>query len=281
MVDAVANAPDHLLTTQWGTFTPDLSQVVVAKPESGEQPGFGAAVTINSINGSVLAKLPDASATFVMSANKHRFAYIRRDDQQDGPERPQIFTLWAGDIAQKTNARQLGKFREVTNLQWLPDDTRVIFGGRDLANQRFGVWVVDTVSGTATQVENAKGVRDVQLSPDGSHITYYVAYQPDAAANGLWLSKSDGSERKKLPFVGTYAWVPDSSGLVYSPVTAANAQGAALWRYGLADSATTRLTDPAKTPLNFTEEPWQLAPDGKRIAYRDETNAISVLQFAA
>lgn len=280
IVEAAPNKIPRLLTTQAGLFTPDLSLVTQFGREANERPGFGATVTVRAVNGATVATLSDAGTIFAVSPDKKHYVYARRNEQQEGSERPQIFTLWTGDVAQQTNGRQLGTFREVADLQWLPDNTRILFAGRDLANKRFGVWTVDVKTSGATAVVESKGVRNVQVSPDGLYLLYYVTFQAEAQTNGVWLSSLEGGPPTKLPFVGGYAWSPDSRSIIYVPQPEPNSPRFAIWRYTLSGSKTTRLTDAAKTVLPFIER-LQIAPDGKAILFRNGEGAVSVVRFAS
>ena len=273
VVDAAPKSTPRLLTSRFGLFTPDLALVAEFGRASGN-PGFGAPVTLGKVGGETIATLPDGGAIFAFSPDAAHLAYARRDDQQDGPERPQSFTLWTGDVAAQPKLRQLGKFREVADLRWLPDNRRLIFAGRDAANARFGIWTVDGTSGAATLLIETKGVRSLRVSPDGARLAYSVALQPDIS--GVWVAKTDGSARAKTPIADTFAWSPDSLSLVYD---VAGQSGFGLWRYNVADAKLTRLTDPAAPPLPALTD-WQLAPDGTMIAYRDKEGALTVLRFA-
>ena len=275
IVEAAPNPTPRLLTAQWGSFTPDLSLVAAFGRANGGSFGFGVPVTISKVGGGTIATLPDAGALFAFSPDKKRFVYARRDDQQDGPERPQLFTLWVGDVATQPKAGQLGKFREVADLQWLPDGGRIIFAGRDQTSARFGIWTMNTAATVATLAVETKGVRSLRLSPDGKQIAYSVALEADTS--GVWIAKTDGSARAKTPITGSFAWSPDNLSLLY---TQAGQSGFSLWRYNIADAKTSRLTDPATTSVAALTD-WQLAPDGKAIAFRDKDGTLNVLRFAA
>ncbi len=165
-------------------------------------------------------------------------------------------------------------------IQWFPDGRRILVNGRDSRAEHPGLWVLDTNTGTATQIFVGAWLENVTISPDGTRIAYTATLQTDKNLNGIWLIGADGSGRQRLTLTGGYRWTPDSRALLYLPPPA-NGTGDELWRYSIADGARTPLVSATQLPFTVAQDEWEVAPDGTAIAYRSATDgAIWTLRFA-
>lgn len=165
-------------------------------------------------------------------------------------------------------------------IQWFPDGRRILVNGRDARAEHPGLWVLDTNTGTATQIFTSSWLENVSISPDGTRIAYTATLQADKNLNGIWLIGADGGGRQRLTLTGGYRWTPDSRALLYLP-TPTGRPGDELWRYTLADGARTPLVGGEQVPFAVAQDEWEVAPDGTAIAYRSATDgAIWTLRFA-
>ncbi len=165
-------------------------------------------------------------------------------------------------------------------IQWFPDGRRILVNGRDSRAEHPGLWVLDTNTGTATQIFAGSWLESVTISPDGTRIAYTATLQTDKNLNGIWLIGADGSGRQRLTLTGSYRWTPDSRALLYLPLPA-NGTSDELWRYSIADGARTPLVSATQLPFTVAQDEWEVAPDGTAIAYRSTTDgAIWTLRFA-
>ncbi|TCO62739.1 amidohydrolase family protein [Actinocrispum wychmicini] len=122
---------------------------------------------------------------------------------------------------------------------------------------------------TARGPFDVKGIAGPVLSPDGRQVAF-------RALNSLWLLLIGGRPRKIVAdgFFNTDPdWAPDGRSLVYVSDRAGTAN---LWRYDLATGKSDRLTDLPNAQITP-----RFSPDGKKIAYQDESGATWVFDLAA
>jgi Tol biopolymer transport system component len=232
-------------------------------------------------DGKRLATLSNRASPTLISPDKTKLAYLLRLTNQAGPEAPQHFELWTGNL-DGSNLRVVWNLTEGDNLAWFPDNRRLLLTARDSADQRFGLWVVDTQAAPnqeATLIVESKGLIAATLSSDGAKVVYALTLQ--GANSGIWLANSDGSQRRKFDWVGGWRWSPaNASELFYIPARASGETSSALWSYDTSTAKATRLTDPAALPFQFNLDEWQISPDNKALAYRHAAdNALWLLRF--
>jgi hypothetical protein len=264
------------LTPGFGNFTPDLALAALTDKAAGT-------TVITELTGSkTLATLQNRASPTIFSPDQKMVAYLLRSLQQAGPEEPQRFDLWVAN-RDGSQARSIWNGLEAANLAWFPGGRRLLWTGRDAANQRFGLWVKDfTVSDNspAYTIIESKGLTMAALSQDGHSVAYWVMLQ-GSRYSGVWLAQADGSQAKKLDWVGGFRWA-DTGELLYVPVRQGNETASALWSFNPASGQSIRLTDPAQTPLKIALDQWQIAPGAKSIVFRNATdNALWQLTFRA
>ena len=131
-------------------------------------------------------------------------------------------------------------------------------------------------------------MRSPSLSPSGQWIAYYVTFAADVDQNGLWLVRSDGSERQAVPddLFGAYQWrscppggeCPPES-LIVVPFNP-DAEFHELWEFDPAAGQPKRLTDPMSTLFKIANGVWRVSPDGRYVAFvESEDRNIWVLML--
>jgi hypothetical protein len=111
-------------------------------------------------------------------------------------------------------------------------------------------------------------------------VAYWVTLQGDKFS-GVWLARSDGSQAQKLDWLGGFRWA-DTGELLYMPVRRSNETASALWSFSPGSGKSTRLTDPAQTPLKVALDQWQVAPGARGIVFRNAAdNALWRCVFRA
>ncbi|HEX2910315.1 MAG TPA: hypothetical protein VH186_05865 [Chloroflexia bacterium] len=266
-----ANAQRSYLTAGFGTFTPDRSLAALIND------GAGTTTIQNLADGKTLATLNNRASQTLFSPDKKQLAWALRLAQQEGPEAPQHFELWAANL-DGSNSRVVWKGTEIANLAWYPDNRRLLLTGRDASNQRFGLWIIDTTNGSANLAVDSKGLTSASLSPDGEWLAWWVTLQ-GSNFSGVWIGHSDGSQANKVEWLGGFRWTAGHE-LLYIPVRQSGDNSSALWSFNPDNNQSKQLTDPAAIPLKIVEDQWQAAPDGKTIAYRNAAdNALWQLTF--
>jgi len=266
----IGNPDWQFLAPGFGNFTSDLSLAALSDKAAGT-------TLVTRLDGNkTLATLRNrGSATIFSPADQsggQQVAYLLRSLQQDGPEEPQHFELWVANL-DGSQARAVWTGLEAANLAWFPAGRKLMWTGRDSTNQKFGLWVQDIAKTTQSATAPAytiiasKGVSVASLSPDGQWVAYWVTLQGDKFS-GVWLARSDGSQAQKLDWLGGFRWA-DTGELLYLPVRRSNETARALWSYSPKSGKSTRLTDPAQTPLKVALDQWQVAPGAKSIVFRN------------
>jgi Tol biopolymer transport system component len=121
---------------------------------------------------------------------------------------------------------------------------------------------------TSTRVELVRGerVRGATLSPDGRWLVYYETFG-DPVGNGLWIVRTDGSERFPLPreLFGAYQW-RDSDRLIIVPFEP-GAEYHTLWEFSAESGMSRQLTEPGMMPFKIANGDWRVSPNGRRIVF--------------
>ncbi len=151
---------------------------------------------------------------------------------------------------------------------WFPDGRRLLVTGkRDRNEADRAVFIYDLGSGAVTELMRAQRPRNAALSPDGSWVVVMNTFSDDPAQDGIWLIRTDGGVRRKLPpeLFGAFTW-RDGTHLLVIPM--AREQGShVVWEVEASTGESRRLTDPAVTPISIADGDWRLSPDGKWLAF--------------
>ncbi|MBN2302849.1 MAG: M23 family metallopeptidase, partial [Anaerolineae bacterium] len=156
---------------------------------------------------------------------------------------------------------------------WL-DDHRVLTVRRIqyTAETRLAIIDVDIEVGVeqfeAQPLGAYRWLSGLAIAPGGGRIVYYLAFQENSAASGLYVQDTvPGSTPQKLDFFGAYQWRDDRSLYTLSYDVTQDAH-----TLGVLDVITGEhraLTDPANVPIRVANGEWNVSPDGTRIVYVD------------
>ncbi len=86
-----------------------------------------------------------------------------------------------------------------------------------------GVWSIDTNNGTNSVLVPATFVRTLNVSPDGTRMSYLVTFSGDSSKDGIWVANVDGSHATHLTQVGAIRWAGDDNHLWLLDLAAAGA----------------------------------------------------------
>ncbi len=182
------------------------------------------------------------------------------------PEHPDLQerTLWIA------SPNGLGVQRLITVIGggligWTDEEQSVLVSGRLRVDGPSGIWRVSTFDGSAELVYEVARPRDPLLSPEGAWLAFYLAQEPRAEDNGLWLLRLRDGSARRLTLFGSYRWRREGQLLVI-PLEL-DEPSPSLWQVDAASGRTRRLTDPALTPLPIANNDWQVSPDGSKIVY--------------
>lgn len=167
-------------------------------------------------------------------------------------------------------------------IDWFPDGSRLLVVGTLTEGRQLpALWLVDVATGAIEKLVDSAFMRNISLSPDGAWVAFLTLFEEDTELNTTWAVNVHTGERRRLDFVGAYAWVEaEGNTLVYVPARDAPDVGFAVWKLNVATGERIGLVDPKQTPLFIANGDWALAPAGQRLAFVSAKDyAIWLLEF--
>lgn len=169
----------------------------------------------------------------------------------DGSEARRVYS-WAGSYS-----------------MWLDDDRVLVIRRVEYTRDKY-LYVVDLGPNNpgleAQPLGTYVGMDGLRVSPGGEWIAYYLAYQDDPEASGVYVQRTEpGSQPRKLPYFGSYRWRDDDSLFMLSYDL--DQPGHALGVVELESGELRWLTDPEEQPIHVANGEWSVSPDGTRILY--------------
>jgi hypothetical protein len=160
------------------------------------------------------------------------------------------------------------------SAQWL-DSGRVLVSQR--SDQTTNLFVVDAATAEAYGLGAWTFLRGLSVAPGGGRLMFYLAYQADSAANGVYvIDTQSGAAAQRLAWFGGWRW-RDGESVYYVPFTSPPAplsvyrEGESAYHqlrwYHIPTGEDVALTDPAVTPFVISDGDWSVSPDGARIAF--------------
>jgi hypothetical protein len=158
-----------------------------------------------------------------------------------------------------------------STLDWLDKDTLLISifdsdeGGSRFATRWATLAKFSLLDGSVTPLFRFERPRSVTLNPSKTALVYFTALADDPAQNGIWYVDLIGPDfdLKKLPFVGSYRWLDDTT-LIYIPFDT-DATSHYFYTYDLTTDQIGQLTGPGMPQLTIANNDWSLSPDRKKI----------------
>ena len=119
--------------------------------------------------------------------------------------------------------------------------------------------------GSIVEIARGSRLRGIAISPGGNWLVYQVTSSGDPSQDGLWLAKTDTSQRRRLDLFGAYRWRDD--GRLYLIPLDLSQPFHVLWEVEAASGVSRPLTDPAITPFKIANGDWSISPDGRQVAF--------------
>lgn len=161
---------------------------------------------------------------------------------------------------------------------WTTGESAILITGSPVGKSQKGVWRVELDGGQMALLRGAASPHDPLLSPAGGWVAYYVAFDVEPGANGLWLLKTDGSLALKVTPFAAYRWRAEGR-LLLIPYGQSDEQ-TTLWEVNAESGNASRLADPATSRLPIAANDWQPSPDGSHLVYRSaEDGSLWVLDL--
>lgn len=156
-------------------------------------------------------------------------------------------------------------------LAWLPGadgapNARLLLSGRRAANDDPSLWAFDTRDRSLVELARARRLVGALPSPDGTWVAWVSMWNRDSSEDGLWVSRSGGSDARKLPAFGGYRWTADNR-IILIPHRASHEQPHEIWSFNPADGEAARLLNPGQPHIRVSNYDWDCSPDGKQICF--------------
>ena len=260
-------AAPELLTERIALYTRDLSFVV----EYG-----GGQTTIAQLDGPLSETVVDQWAvpaggrSISISPDRSRIAWDVSNT--DLPFERRVSEIWVANF-DGTEARSVVRLPRGGFSGWITDDVLLLSGRESLESRETVLTAYSLADDSTVELVRADRPRGIRLSPDRRWMAYYISLSDEPAENGLWLQRTDNSERRQLgrDLFGSYAW-RDASRLLIIPFSP-EAEYHEFWEVDVEEGEARRLTDPAVTPFKVANADWRVSPDGRHVAFvesRDE-----------
>lgn len=179
-----------------------------------------------------------------------------------------------------SGARKVATLRRGGLSGWISEDELLVSSTESSGSREQVLWALSLNDGTMKELARAERLRSPSLSPSGSWVAYYVTFAADPAQNGLWLARTDGSQRRPVAreLFGAYQWRPCPGGcspererLLIVPFKP-DAVYHELWELDAGTGEARQLTDPATTPFKIANGDWRVSPDGRYVAFVESSD---------
>jgi hypothetical protein len=155
-------------------------------------------------------------------------------------------------------------------IAWVPsaDGTpngRLLLSGRRNESDDPSYWTFDPSDASLTELARGKRLIGALASTDGTwlaHVTMWSGTEND----GLWVTRTDGTARRRVAMIGGYRWTDDNR-LVVIPHRQSWRDSHVVWEVDPTNGDVRRLTDPATTSFAIANYDWDLSPDGSELVY--------------
>ena len=221
--------------------------------------------------------VPAAGERVVISPDRTRIAWSASDENVLVEQR--ISTIWAANL-DGSAARQVTKLPRGSLSGWISDDALLVSGRQSLQVPTQILYRLNLGDDSITELARADRLRSASISPSGQWLVYYSTFSTDTDENGLWLLRSDGSERRRLDseLFGAYQWrgceeecTMENDRLIIVPFDP-DAPYHEFWELNPSSDVARPLTDPALTPFKIANGDWQISPNGRYVTYVENSD---------
>ncbi len=265
-VDITEDDPaPQLITERIAYYTPDLA----FRLELGES-----STTIERLSPPLHLANSDPEATrwtipagglrISISPGQTRIAWAVVDENLPFEER--ISRVWVADLDGE-NARQIATVERGGIYGWVSDEVLLMSGRESLDSNQQLYYTLSLADASTVELARGERIRGAILSPDGAWMAYFVALEEDLSQNGLWLARTDGTERRRLDreLFGAYRW-RDNARLLIVPIQP-DAASHQLLQYDIETGDVGNLTDPKRVPFKIANGQWSVSPDGQHVVF--------------
>lgn len=242
-----------------GTVSRRFSTVAFFSPRLlwAVRPGTGESTTLERLADGRKFTLPTAGADVTWNRAETALAYTRSATSGNFDRR--VTRVFVADVF--SAPRQVATLYGGGVSGWVDASTLLLTGKRAAGDRDRELFTLNVKTGARRVLGTALSFRGVGLSPDGSRVVYYVAFD-SASRNGLWLQPTAGGAARKLGAFGSYRW-RDANRLLLIPLDP-NGQPHVLREYDVRANRWRTLGDLGD---QVRQGDWSVSPDGRRVAY--------------
>ena len=208
--------------------------------------------------------IPAGGRSVSISPGQTRIAWAVVDENLPFEER--ISRVWVADLDGE-NARQIATVARGGIYGWVSDEVLLMSGRESLDSNQQLYYTLSLADASTVELARGERIRGAILSPDGAWMAYFVALEEDLSQNGLWLARTDGTERRRLDreLFGAYRW-RDNARLLIVPIQP-DAASHQLLQYDIETGDVGNLTDPKRVPFKIANGQWSVSPDGRHVVF--------------
>ncbi|MGQ0603199.1 MAG: TolB family protein [Anaerolineales bacterium] len=250
----LAGGEPQLITERIGALSHDGS--LMTFPEAGQ-------TIVERVATRERWSVPAAGRAIAFSPDATQIAWQVASSTENFDRR--LVEIWVANV-DGANARAVANIIGGGLGGWFPDSARLLITSRDSADSEPYLAALNVTDGARTIIATGLNIRGVVISTNGNWVAYTISFSGDAARDGLWVARADGSEGKRLPLFGAYRWRTDDRLLVI-PLEATTGSHRLVEVFASDGAITRTLTDPRQRPFRIAGGDWALSPDGNRIAF--------------
>lgn len=187
---------------------------------------------------------------------------------REGPYDRRKSEIWLAGL-DGSNPRLLITLTGGGFVGWLADGQRIALINRDNPGEEEQTLLLfDIARQQRTDLVTEKRIRDVEISPGGSWLAYYLTFSDEPEKDGIWTISSDGEQQSKLnvPGFGAYQWRDDST-LFYIPMRSSPDESMQLWAVDVSANQSSPLTNPNRLTFSISNGDWRVSPNGEHVIF--------------
>ncbi|MFW5748269.1 MAG: M23 family metallopeptidase [Chloroflexota bacterium] len=180
-----------------------------------------------------------------------------------GQARP-IASVWVADL-DGYNARQIASEPDLSG-RWLDAD-RLLLSQRSSGPQTT-LSVYDLRDNSRFTLGTFDNIRGLTVAPGGAHLMFYLLFQPEPAASGVYLlATTPDPQPVHMPWFGAWRW-RDSGSVYYLPFDPSSPHHT-LAHYDITTGEDRILVVPETQPFTIMNGDWDVSADGRRIIFQN------------
>ncbi len=162
------------------------------------------------------------------------------------------------------------------DARWL-DDNRVLLSVRN-EQRETQLLIYDLPANSITELGTWREMRGLSTSPGGRYIAFYLSWQTDPTANGVYMIDTATSySAQEMPWFGAWRW-RDNTTLYYIPFEP-DATHHTLRLYDLTTTEDRLLASPQTAPFTIANGHWEVSADGATILYQDAQDGATHILY--